>query len=192
MNKVLVQRRAVFVLGILVTLTALVLVFSAQAHSPDPVLNRVNGHFYAAVAVSGGINWSDAKVEAESRTFEGVRGHLVTITSAQEDRFIARNFPEAVTRDDGEGLFPYWYGGFQQPLGSPTEENWQWVTGEPFVYTNWGVGEPNDFRGSEEDCLLPHGNPKRGSKPWAWNDAECGETRPRGYVVEYDVSPSRP
>ena len=186
MKRVPVRWPALFVLGILVMLTFTVPGSSALAHSHTPLLNPANQHFYEAVTVSEGIDWFDARDAAESRTFEGVQGHLVTITSAQEDRFIARNFPEAVTRDDGEGLFPYWYGA-SQPFGSPTEEDWEWVTGEPFNdYTNWAAGEPNDFQGRDEDCLLPHGNPAPGSVPWAWNDAECDETRPLGYVVEYD------
>ncbi len=61
----------------------------------NPSVFTGNGHFYEAVAVSGGINWFDAKVAAELRTFEGIHGHLATITSVQENRFILGNFPEA-------------------------------------------------------------------------------------------------
>ena len=82
MRKVLVRWRAVFGSGILVMLTVTVPGSSAQAPSPPPLVNPANGHFYAAVAVSGGIDWFDARVAAESRSFRGVQGHLVTITSA--------------------------------------------------------------------------------------------------------------
>ncbi len=195
-TKKLVSWLALPVLGILVTLTVMVLGSSAQAISHVPLLNPVNGHFYEAVTVSGGIDWSDAKVAAELRSFRGVQGHLVTVTTAQEDNFIATNFPEAFPiipdpRPEGcpEPLTvenscggPYWLGGFQ-PTGSPPGEpagDWEWVTGEPFDYTNWADGEPNDFDG-REDCLAPHPN----LTP-AWNDASCDDRRSGGYVVEYD------
>ena len=41
--------------------------------SVNPLMNPVNGHFYEAVTVSGGIDWFDARVAAELRTFEGVQ-----------------------------------------------------------------------------------------------------------------------
>ena len=157
-----------------------------------------NEHFYEAVTVSGGIDWFVARDAAELRTLSGVQGHLVTITSALEDNFIAMNFPEAFpvipsprppgcegpTTVENTCGFPYWFGGFQPP-GSPNEPegDWEWVTGEPFVYTNWHDGEPNDFQGREEDCLHPHPD---GS---LWNDSQCDDRRAGGYVVEYDVAP---
>lgn len=120
------------------------------------------------------------------RTFEGVQGHLATITSLEEDRFIARNFPEAVAHrlpdlPGGDITVAYWLGGFQS-FGSGGEpfNDWQWVTGEFFVYTNWASGEPNQYKGEEEDCLHPH--PDKGP---LWNDASCDRLW-GGYVVEYD------
>jgi hypothetical protein len=38
--------------------------------------------------VSTNITWHNAKAEAESLTYMGVSGHLVTITSASENAFI--------------------------------------------------------------------------------------------------------
>jgi len=198
MNKVLVRWRAVFVLGMFLTPTAMLLGSSAQAQSSAPILNAANEHFYEAVTVSGGIDWFDARDAAELQSFWGVQGHLVTITSGQEDNFIATNFPEAfpvipsprpagcadpITVENTCG-YPYWFGGFQSP-GSPDEPegNWQWVTGEPFVYANWHDGEPNDFQGREEDCLNPHPDGSLG-----WNDHLCDDRRVGGYVIEYDIS----
>jgi hypothetical protein len=166
------------------------------AEPPGPLLNPANGHFYETVTVAGGINWFDAQVAAELRSFQGAPGHLVTITSAQEDEFIATNFPEAfpvipdprppgcegpLTTENTCG-FPYWFGGFQ-PSESPNEPDgdWQWVTGEPFVYTNWSPDEPNDFDGREEDCVQPFPN----EGPPTWNDSQCDDRRIGGYVVEY-------
>ena len=184
---------------VIVTFTFMNDTFEHVDRAANPLMNPANEHFYEAVAVSGGIDWFDARVAAELRTFEGIHGHLATITSTQEDTFIATNFPEAFpvvpsTRLPGcEGPttventcgFPYWFGGFQPP-GSPDEPegDWEWVTGEPFDYTNWHPDEPNDFQGREEDCLHPHPD---GSL--AWNDSSCDDRRVGGYVVEYDSKP---
>src|SRR5690606_9693424 len=43
-----------------------------------------NGHSYQVVVVNGGISWQDAKLAAEN-----MGGHLATITSAQENTFVA-------------------------------------------------------------------------------------------------------
>ncbi len=161
-------------------------------------MNTANGHFYEAVTVSGGIDWFVARDAAESRTFGGIQGHLVTITSAQEDNFVIANFPEAFepqpavndcaggpTTEPSNCGDPYWLGGFQ-PTGSPPNDpagGWEWVTGEPFVYAPWAAGEPNDFSGRDEDCLHPHPNLTPG-----WNDSQCDDRRVGGYVVEYDVA----
>ena len=158
-----------------------------------PLLNSANGHFYEAVTVSGGIDWFDARVAAESRSFRGVHGHLVTITSAQENDFIATNFPKAYpeiplprppgcevpTTVENTCGFSYWFGGFQ-PLDSPEPDgDWRWVTGEPFDYTNWADDEPNNFLDRPEDCLAALQISK-------WNDSSCYDRRHGGYVVEYD------
>jgi hypothetical protein len=191
-------RRAVFGSGILVLLTVALLGSPAQAQSLAPLVNPGNGHFYEAVTVSGGIDWFNARDAAELQSFMGVQGHLVTITSAQEYNFITTNFPEAFaprpdpapecgsgpTTDPSSCGDPYWLGGFQ-PAGSldEPEGDWEWVTGEPFVYTNWADGNPNDSSGREEDCLNPH--PTLTPK---WNDSQCDDRRTGGYVVEYDVA----
>ncbi len=136
----------------------------------EAIFNPSNGHYYQAITVPGGINWFDAKAAAESRTFAGLQGHLATVTSQQENDFITENLPFAARQRD-------WLGGFQ-PSGSPEPGgNWQWVTGEPFSYTNWAGGEPNDA--GNEDGL--HFFTDSGQ----WNDESRGSMRPQGYVVEY-------
>ena len=56
------------------------------------------------------------------------------------------------------------------------------MTGEPWSFTNWGAGEPNNS-GSDptEDGLMFNGQP-------GWNDAS--RTVPGyGYIIEYDLVP---
>lgn len=150
----------------------------AMAQVSDPVRNPVDGHYYEAVTVPGGISWSDARDAAESRFIGVVQGHLATITSEEESDFIVASFPELSAPQPPA----YWLGGFQPPGSPEPGGNWQWVTGEPFVYTNWAPSEPNDHS-SPEQCMNFTGD---FSSPGQWNDQPCGGEV--GYLVEYDVS----
>ena len=134
-----------------------------------PLLNPENSHYYEVV--SGSIDWYLAKQDAEERTYtdpQGVTylGHLVTITSEQENQFITTNFDNAV-KETGP-----WIGGFLE--GGV----WQWITGEEFIYQKWALGEPNGE--GKEDGI--HFNTDAGE----WNDLLRG-TSLRGYVVEYEA-----
>jgi len=58
--------------------------------------------------------------------------------------------------------------------------DWAWITGEPFIFTAWGNGEPNDANcGGEEDgceqCL---------EGDIEWNDESCDSNR--DCVIEYE------
>lgn len=122
------------------------------------------GERYRAVAVPDGLTWEEARQRAEA---DG--GHLVTITSAEEDALvyalIAEN-PDLWTNVDvtlmSEGeetpiqvtLGP-WIG-LYQPSGSPEPAGgWRWVTDEPMSYSNWSTQmavdepEPNNLGGVE-------------------------------------------
>ena len=81
-------------------------------------------------------------------------------------------------------------GGFQ-PTENPggadpggPAAGWAWVTGEPFGFTNWASGEPNDGTAATEDIMLfwfPNGSGK-------WNDGTrfpLGSPFLDGYVVEF-------
>lgn len=50
------------------------------------ILNPTNGHYYEYVPNS--VNWSVAKAAAEAKTYYGLKGYLVTITSQAENDFI--------------------------------------------------------------------------------------------------------
>ena len=67
---------------------------------------------------------------------------------------------------------------------------WQWITGEPFVYTNWQHGEPNNSGGSENNLEIASLN---FSPLGQWNDLD-GQNPPagwsNGYIVEYSPEPS--
>jgi len=82
-----------------------------------------NGHGYEGVDTV--ISWTDLSALADSKG-----GHVVTITSAAEQAFVFSNF-----------------GGMRRWIGATdavTEGTFKWVTNEPFAFTNWELGEPND------------------------------------------------
>jgi hypothetical protein len=136
------------------------------------VLNPANGHYYELVTPAAGApDWNQAMAAAAAMTFNGVAGHLATITSAQENAFIISQWPALDAHIGG--------------TDAAVEGTFQWITGETWLYTNWNAGEPNDA-GGNEDCLeifAPVG---------LWNDIPCsGFTNP-SYLVEYDFALSVP
>jgi len=80
---------------------------SAPVLGAVPVLNTADGHLYDAVAVAGGINWTDAKTAAEGMTSGTCHGYLASITSADENSFILTEFQGGVPFTGGTG---YWIG----------------------------------------------------------------------------------
>lgn len=157
--------------------------FRGVATNPD------NRHAYEAVEAPN-VDWDGVNAAAAALSFQGCPGHLATITSQAENDFIKNNLPAAVND-------LYWLGAYQP--GEPAANlpailapgaGWVWVTGEPFVYTNWAGGEPNDqdndgggaVFGPNEDALhfwVPSGK---------WNDRPRSWPTHVGYVVEYECA----
>ncbi|ALG67585.1 hypothetical protein AL038_07585 [Beggiatoa leptomitoformis] len=50
-----------------------------------------NDHWYQRIIINS-IDWNSARIAAEAATWEGMRGHLVTITSAEENAFLVTAF----------------------------------------------------------------------------------------------------
>jgi ethanolamine utilization microcompartment shell protein EutS len=163
-----------------------------------------NNHYYEWVPANG-ITWQQAKAQAASKSFNGMQGYLVTVTSATEMAFVTSKLK-------GQG----WMGA--SDLAS--EGTWRWVTGPegqengglgryfsnqfktgncsantaPGIngnYANWSGGEPNDC-GANIGQFAPT-NLNRGGEHYAhfisnglWNDypnSVGGSIT--GYVVEY-------
>mgnify|MGYP002635667206 CR=1 FL=1 len=79
-----------------------------------------------------------------------------------------------------------WMGGFQKPDQSPTD-GWYWITDEPWEFTAWGEGEPNDYWGPENGLAMfgiyfPE-------QEGAWLDAAGAQKDwwSDGYLVEYPI-----
>ena len=144
-----------------------------------------NGHAYQVVHTPERVTWEDARARAQA-----LGGHLVTITSQDENDFVA-----ALTGADptlwqldpaGNGQGP-WIGGAQAPGSVEPSGGWGWITGEPFIYTHWAVGEPNNLNNTE-DRLQLHGKGTLIGN--FWNDIPSNTSYGGlGYVVEYEEGP---
>lgn len=106
-----------------------------------PVKWDDNDHYYDLIDQS--LVWSDAEALAESLTYAGYKGHLVTINSAEENLWLTSTFGGNLTNPF------HWIGAYQLD-GSLLDQGWAWITGEPWTFQNWANGEPNNFWGNED------------------------------------------
>jgi len=136
--------------------------------------NPANGHYYQYV--TNAVSWAQAKTNAEARVIgAGWRGHLVTIQDAAENEFVRLLSPTVGA----------WLGGFQPAGSAEPSGGWQWVTGEPFTYTNWKSGEPNNQGVANEEAVNMLGTIHGVGSPGKWNDAN-GSNNTAGFIVEYE------
>ena len=82
-----------------------------------------NGHFYSVTENSG--TWHEANEAAIS-----YGGYLASITSAAEERFVLERTYRGAA----------WIGLTDERV----EGSFEWTSGEPLAYTNWGWDEPDN------------------------------------------------
>jgi len=124
--------------------------------------------------------FDDAKSFAESRHLNGLQGHLLTLTSAEEETYITNLLNTSPIK-------AVWLGA----QDAQVEGTWTWVTGENvgntfwrdgtiLSYCHWKDGEPNNA--NDEDCasLVTDSG---------WNDVNCDSP---SYSVVVKYSPSEP
>jgi hypothetical protein len=147
---------------------------SVSVSGSNYVRNAANGHWYCTVRMGKPIRWGDARKAASAMRYMGMKGHLATVTSADEAEFISVQFP-------GDGEVSWWIGAFQDTSSSDYREpagGWRWVTGEPWNFTNWRRGEPNDPGGHADFIdLFPDGS---------WNDTIETDDHGTGFIVEFE------
>ncbi len=170
--------------------------FEIAGPSYDSVLDVIqwraadggNDHWYAILPEV--ISYENAKARARTLLHEGVSGYLATVTSAAENSFI---FDHLVTGTVQPSYLDQYYLGGEYVGGL-----WVWATGEPFAYTNWAPGEPNNIGietgmamfGWTNDTLL---DPRR--IPGRWNNVmytdEAGEIHRDWSIIEWGPTGSQ-
>jgi len=159
-------------------------------------------HEYEVVYVEEkGLNWVQAKALAEE-----AGGYLATITSEEENEFVF-----GLIEDE-----KYWFkwddshnyvmsgpllGGYQPVNSGEPNDNWKWVTGEPFTFTAWCVdgvpededprpnNQPNDATGNQN--ILAYGEINAPVSYWgdfphrfgSYNDTHEGQAH--AFIIEY-------
>lgn len=96
-------------------------------------------------------------------------GHLASVSSSGENSFLYIDVMPGGLFDPSS---PRWIG----LNDKKTEGSFVWSSGDPFSYTNWKSGEPNDS-GGNEDCVEIRWNDGK------WNDNNCTNTRL--FICEY-------
>ena len=143
----------------------------------QPVQNPANGHYYLVVRET--VSWDVAKATAETMTYQGLQGHLVTFSDLAEDQWVYHTMT-------GGPLGNAWIGLYQDMTDPSYVEpagGWVWVDGTPLTYTNWYTpSEPNNGGGLEH-----YGGYWPGDQ---WNDYQIADGAAGTYVVEFDTSTS--
>ena len=96
-------------------------------------------HYYVSEA---SILWEEAKINCEL-----LGGHLVTISSEEENELVWQGVYANGLNPGGSNNYQAWIGlhqNFDAPDYSEPAGGWEWVTGEPVVYSNWAPEEPNN------------------------------------------------
>jgi hypothetical protein len=157
-----------------------VLLLSPSRSEAAPILGPVLGngeqHYYDLIY--GFKTWTAAKAEAETLSYLGAFGHLVTIENAAENA-VVNTLRGVCISNPGGCLFSSVWIGYSD---AAVEGTFVWVTGEPTVYTNWAPGEPNNSGGNEDFAHM--------GAAGLWNDIPNahGGAGLQGYVIEYPVS----
>lgn len=152
----------------LVACPCIVLASGAASTSIPDDASVYNGHSYKVYTQKK--SWSDAQAYCES-----LGGHLVTITSQEEQDFVS----SLVTKKDVAA----WIG------ASWVDNQFLWVTGEPFNYTNWDQGEPSyNFSSSKEPYVGIYANDTATeySTTGKWNDFRGSTDTIKGFVCEWE------
>lgn len=149
----------------------------AKSINTKTVIN--GGHTYQLFDES--MTFDKAKAYCEDKG-----GHLVTITSAQEQK-VVRNLIKKGKKNN------YWLGAQKDADGKFTS----WVTGEEMEYTNFASRQPDNYRGNEKALMIYRkNNPLSvGDTSFYWNDiqknGDCnGEAffgkKNFGFICEWD------
>lgn len=105
---------------------------------------------YAVVRAT--MDWEEAQVYCEARG-----GHLATITSQKQMDTITALLEE-------NQIETVWLGANNYSSSG----GFQWVTGAPFEFAAWAIGEPNNDGGNEHYLMMY----RKDDQGWVWNDTK--------------------
>lgn len=127
-------------------------------------------HSYCLIA--DGLQWDQAKIVSQE-----LGGHLVTITSADENAVVKQLVIDS-------GLSAIWLGATDKEI----EGEWKWVTGESFNFTSWGkiVGGLMEPNGGAEANYLAFYNGHYENGDCMWDDTSNDAPLVKGFVVEFE------
>ena len=186
------------------TETALSIRVQVGEYQVGTTYDPATGHSYKFV--SAPLNWESAKAAAAALTYKGKSGYLTSITSAEENTFIANksgainvwigatadlrmvNFALTAASKPTITVDPqplgnyYWSGGSE--TGIQFSSGLTTVSPVAGLYNSWATGEPNNWPGTGEACGVTNWSGSKGS----WNDLDCGSVH--AYLVEFDTAAS--
>jgi hypothetical protein len=143
-----------------VFLLALASLVGTQEARAGYIFNAANGHYYGLTDTR--LNWDQVEAQAIA-----AGGHLASITSQAEQEFLVNNF--VIPSTPGGDRQGFWIGA----TDAAVEASFVWTTGEPFTYSNWHSGEPNNV--GNEDFVVFNFHYGVGVPPsnikGTWNDA---------------------
>lgn len=115
------------------------------------------------------MTWSEAKAYCEN-----LGGYLATVESQEE-------YNKIIDLANASGRKVLWLGAQKN-----ANQSFEWITGEPFNYSFWLSGEPNNEGGNENYLVMFYVN-----NQWVWADVP-NDVSPYygdetvGFVCEYD------
>lgn len=156
---------AILIISLLLSSIPMTSFATTATQIPDDAVNY-NGHAYKVYKEA--LEWEAAKTRCES-----LGGHLVTITSKEENEFVVSMISGGKYHIGGSDVL--------------TEGTWQWVTGETWAWTNWdsrGDQEPNNL--SEQDYLMIHADDSDDNALGSWDDGYSIDSYVAGFVCEWE------
>jgi hypothetical protein len=148
---------------------------SKAAYIQWPVASGGNGNWYGLT--TSPMSWNEAESFAAA-----FGGHLVSITSADEQAFVETTFLSG-----GNAQFVAWIG----INDGATEGSFTWSSGEAVAFTNWTPAEPNDSLGEDYGVINWHHayDPTLFSLG-KWNDAQSGAGQSYFGIIELPAHPN--
>jgi len=149
---------------------------------------KANGHRYRGVCQKD-VTWPKAVAGAKR-----AGGHLVTLGSAAENRFVFAHIDfDAIWRPNGQGVSAGpWIGLLQKPGSVEPTGGFGWITGDPLTYANWSPGEPNNSTTTingqtyTDDAGVYWDNGSGHSAKWNDVSSKPAAGLTNGYVIEWD------